>query len=543
MDLYGVMVDCAEGTVRQFAQQPYRFGDQRYLRIGRINKIFVTHMHADHTMGIITTLRNVLGIQKPKASTPDMPDPPEPIIPKVEIFGPRGMRNFIRTILTLTHTRSQDKYCVHELLLPGESPSASARSSYPDDTLHESELPGQDLPCDADGFWRNICLESVRYGGGRVKVAIDAGPIMHRDPCIGYVVREVIGPPKTEFEEGRPMPAGRNLVILGDTSDAAGIIPLVNTPPSLPSDDGTIEPSSSGLSLPRVSLLVHEATDSFIPTHIDPNRRTGKNRTAESVETKAIEKGHSTPSMAGTFARQIGAERLVLNHIGARFPAPATGRPQTGWERFRRECITEIERQAEETWRPRNGIKAIAAWDFCTIVIPPNKVETSIISYEERKSELMVWDREDQPLQRQVWEREEEVRQSLWVPGPGNVTRDATTSAGDVNMDVNPRGREPEVYRYREEKRVETVYERSVGGDSRPPTRGRGHSQARGGPYEQRREAHTRAPAGRGGASTRNSANQKRENSGSGGYGRRGGPSRGGGRGGYSYSDKRPRNL
>ena len=79
------VVDCAEGTVRQFAQQPYK--DHRRLRISRLTKVLITHMHgqyssyvlcimmrksmrpaADHTMGLITVLRIVLGIPKPAAS-------------------------------------------------------------------------------------------------------------------------------------------------------------------------------------------------------------------------------------------------------------------------------------------------------------------------------------------------------------------------------------------------------------------------------------------------------------------------------------------
>ena len=68
-----------------------------------------------------------------------------------------------------------------------------------------------------------------------------------------------------------------------------------------------------------VSLLVHEATDAYIPPRIDPDERTGRNRTKESVQKKAVERGHSTPEMAGAFARRVGAERLVMNHIGARY--------------------------------------------------------------------------------------------------------------------------------------------------------------------------------------------------------------------------------
>jgi ribonuclease Z len=36
------------------------------------------------------------------------------------------------------------------------------------------------------------------------------------------------------------------------------------------------------------------------------------------VSEKALSKGHSIPTMAGAFAKEVGAERLVLNHIGGR---------------------------------------------------------------------------------------------------------------------------------------------------------------------------------------------------------------------------------
>ncbi|KAK7682110.1 hypothetical protein QCA50_014696 [Cerrena zonata] len=356
------MFDCAEGTVRQFATQPHRYADGRHLKMSRVTKIFITHMHADHTMGIITLLRNVLGIHKP--STEPDEKTPEPILPKVEIYGPRGMRQFVRSIFTLTHTRSADKYTVHELLLSGESASASA-VSVENDPLHESELPGKDFPCDANGFWRNITSElCTGYGSGRYTLLVDAGPILHRDPCIGYIVREVILSPNSHYDPLGATPEGRNIVILGDTHDPSGLIPLINSPPTVVNEAETRD----GHYLPRVSLLIHEATDAYIPPYIDPMSKTGRKRTAESVLEKALEKGHSTPGMAGNFARQIGAERLVLNHIGARFPAPIPGRAQSNFERFRVACIQEIERQAEETWG--HG-KVTAAWDYYSISVPP----------------------------------------------------------------------------------------------------------------------------------------------------------------------------
>lgn len=259
-------------------------------------------------MGVITLLRNVLGFYKEETADNG--------VLKVEIYGPRGIRKMIRTIFTLTHSRSADKFAVHELLFPDETPSVPAGPTE-DSPLHQNELPGKDLPCDDRGFWRNITLEVCHgYGSGRYSLLVDAGPIVHRDPCIGYVVREVISNKRHPQDPSGPTPEGRNIVILGDTCDPTALVPLINSPPLPdPPEDEDPEPSHY---VPRVSLLIHEATDAFIPPSIDPNGKTGRKRTAQIVLEKALDKGHSTPAMAGRFARMIGAERLVLNHIGAR---------------------------------------------------------------------------------------------------------------------------------------------------------------------------------------------------------------------------------
>ncbi|KAJ7883914.1 hypothetical protein B0H14DRAFT_2564684 [Mycena olivaceomarginata] len=116
----------------------------------------------------------------------------------------------------------------------------------------------------------------------------------------------------------KPATPARKLVILGDTYDPSPIIPLCTAP----------------------SLLIHEAADAHIPCQISPRNK----RTPESVLRSTLARGHSIPSMASEFARTISAEKLVLNHIGGRFPAPRRDSDR------RMHVMREMEQQATDAW-------------------------------------------------------------------------------------------------------------------------------------------------------------------------------------------------
>nr|GAT61273.1 predicted protein [Mycena chlorophos] len=289
------MVDCAEGTMRQFAFQPYDTPIR--LKPNNVTKLFITHMHHEFD---------------PSASAHPRSDSPT-----IEIFGPAGIRTFIRSNMKMTLTRTADKYVVHELLQADDAPTTCDAAE-----LHPSEVPGRDIRCSEDGFWREITRGTSHGALGDVVVA--AGPILHRAPCLGYVF--------TEEDESK-----QQIVVLGDTFDASAILPLCRNP----------------------SLVVHEATDAHIPPEIQPYNK----RTAETVVRTALARGHSIPATAGAFAKAVGAERLVLNHIGGRFPAPRHDR-----DRSRQNVIREIEDQATVAWATP-GRRAMAAWDFCRITI------------------------------------------------------------------------------------------------------------------------------------------------------------------------------
>ncbi|KAJ7480454.1 beta-lactamase-like protein [Mycena galericulata] len=275
-------------------------------------KLFITHMHADHAMGVVTILRTILFA----SPTPVSVNTP----PKIEIYGPAGIRTFVRSLLKLTLTQTAQRYVAHELLRPEDTTTPCE----PPEVMHSSELVGRDIRCSDDGFWRTFTQGIGALG----PVVVDAGPILHRDPCLGYIIRE-------------PATPARKLVILGDTYDPSPIIPLCTAP----------------------SLLIHEATDAHIPCEISPRNK----RTPESVLRSTLARGHSIPSMAGEFARTISAEKLILNHIGGRFPAPR--RDSDRWMHVMR----EMERQATDAWgsgQDRDGKEAVAAWDFMRVTIP-----------------------------------------------------------------------------------------------------------------------------------------------------------------------------
>lgn len=58
-------------------------------------------------------------------------------------------------------------------------------------------------------------------------------------------------------------------------------------------------------------VLVHEATNTYL---------VGRDKTdLERITRLSVKHGHSTPFMAGSFAKRIRAKRLVLNHFSGRY--------------------------------------------------------------------------------------------------------------------------------------------------------------------------------------------------------------------------------
>ncbi|XP_021918972.1 zinc phosphodiesterase ELAC protein 1-like isoform X2 [Zootermopsis nevadensis] len=280
--------DCGEGAQIQLQKSP--------VRPSRITKIFITHLHGDHLFGLpglMCTLANMV---------PDRNDF------TLEIYGPQGLRKFIRDTLILSRSALTYNYVVHELI-PIAEQYPEDWNTWPADnlatgSLHPQEKQGKDITATNDLTWnvfdgQNVCVK--------------AGALMHSIPSFGYVIAEQDEPGKLDAEylkqlgvppgplysrikngEAITLPSGkaldplkvlgppkrgRKITILGDTSDSFRMVDLAQS-----SD-----------------IILHEAT------------------LENSMEEKAIDMGHSTPKMAAQYAEKVGARVLMLYHFSQRY--------------------------------------------------------------------------------------------------------------------------------------------------------------------------------------------------------------------------------
>ncbi|XP_062520672.1 zinc phosphodiesterase ELAC protein 1-like [Corticium candelabrum] len=288
------LFDCGEGSQIQLMKSN--------VKPGRIRKIFITHLHGDHLFGLPGLLCTIS-----QNSSADR----EP----VELYGPVGLRRFIRVALELSRSLLGFNYIVHELV-PLDDAIAVAERLPESDKLwqprhdaeglcHPNEIPGgRMISCDSSNIW---------HIGNFGALSIAAAPLSHRVPCFGYCISESEIPGKlnvellrskgilpgplygklkngeaivapngeivtTEEALGPPTP-GRKIVILGDTSESIRITSIAQ----------------------NCDVLVHEATNE------------------DELQETTIKNGHSTPTMAGQFATKVNAATLILTHVSQRY--------------------------------------------------------------------------------------------------------------------------------------------------------------------------------------------------------------------------------
>jgi ribonuclease Z len=394
------LFDCGEST--QLSVQK-----TSSIKPGKISKIFITHCHGDHSFGL-PGLLCLMGTDRDRDAPP------------IEIYGPEGLRMWLRVAIRYSVSRVVPPYRVHELMdvpmapeweeghrrngrfyyqlknegkrgmkwgtkgLAGEDTSSwisrapmvnlDPNKDFGEVNGGQDIYPVYDHPQSTDGapVW-----EVLDDGG----VSVFAAPMSHGVPCLGYVVQEDDRPGRLMPENVLPViERNRKALVESGVRNPMKLMALVKNLPvggSYTFPDGTIlhqedvvEPPGKGRKVvicgdtadcraieglaQDCDVLIHEATNTFLPG-VD------KEGNLRLVTRDAKIHGHSTPFMAGDFAKRVRAKRLVLNHFSARYKGDQSIESLT--------IMTRMERQAMKACElPENAVAC--AWDFMVLPVP-----------------------------------------------------------------------------------------------------------------------------------------------------------------------------
>ncbi|KAL7580217.1 hypothetical protein ACA910_012962 [Epithemia clementina (nom. ined.)] len=375
------------------------------IRPSKITKIFLTHAHGDHSFGL-PGLLCLMGQDRDRDSPP------------VEIYGPEGLRTWLRVAIRYSVSRIVPPYRVHEILDVPMAPewelAPRGRRYYYRGTgpSAEKRWGGKGLVGEDSESWitcaAKVKLEpSTSYGeidGGRdiypiydhplssdgapvwvvedeEDVKVFAAPMSHGIPCLGYVVEEQPRPGRLKNEVVEPI-VRRNADALKNAGfhvpmKAMAVIKNLAPGSFFTFPDGTIVTQEAAVEPPRqgrkivlcgdtcssrsltklalgADVVVHEATNCFLPG-ID------RDTSLRSVTKDAMLHGHSTPQIAGHFAKQVQARRLIMNHFSARYKGDPSVDSLSIMMRIEKRAITAS--GLDET-------TVAAAWDFMVVPIP-----------------------------------------------------------------------------------------------------------------------------------------------------------------------------
>lgn len=408
------LFDCGECTQLQIQRS-------KDIKPSKVSKIFVTHSHGDHTFGL-PGLLCLMGQDRDRSSPP------------IEIYGPEGLRQWLRVAIRYSVSRIVPNYIVHELKNVPMAPEwkevwnnrNGRRLFYYDDRRGRMEKvrwgdSSNSNPNADRTSWISRCNNNNaavilppdqqfgEIGDGRDiypiynhplssndnapvyevldegDVTVYAAPMSHSIPCVGYVVEECSKPGRLKPELIKPI-VEKNFNGLKEMGYRLPMKVLA-TIKSLPKGDsftfpdGTIVKqedvveeerigrkivicgdTSNSRSLENVGknadILVHEATNTYLPQF---DKDTSLLETTQDAKSH----GHSTPYMAGAFARRIQAKKLILNHFSSRYKGDATWESMCVMRNFEKQAI-----DGSRNWL--NDETVVSSWDFMTLPIPTN---------------------------------------------------------------------------------------------------------------------------------------------------------------------------
>lgn len=324
------IIDCGEATQHQILKTR--------ISPGNITRIFITHLHGDHCFGLpglMCMINNACNNLQDKKI--------------LQIVGPKGLRNMVRAALLSSGLALSFHYRVDELWSTGDHNIILNKkdgvqcnklqhySAVFEVPFHPSELPGENMLLHDDGTW--ILPPHPSVGSIASDWTLQAAPLVHSIESVGYVfdehphrgkidaaqLKERIMTEENKLYQSSKCGISNPLTLLGrlqrgesiQIQENGNLIKLTPgqfmTPPVRGRKIVVLGDTCDSRYLARLAanadVLVHEATNA----DVDPGEEEG------SVLEIAVSRGHSTPAMAGTFAKCCGVDKLVLTHFSSRY--------------------------------------------------------------------------------------------------------------------------------------------------------------------------------------------------------------------------------
>jgi len=246
-----ILFDCGEGVQRQMIKAGVGFH--------RKTKVFVTHMHGDHVLGLPGLFQTMSLLERER---------------KLEVYGPEGIGAFVEAIkqtVQFSLTFPIEVFEVKEAGMVCEEKEYKVHSAWADHgipslayALIEKPRPGEFHPEKAKslGVPEGPLWSKLQHGSS---VKLPNGRVVKSDEVTG------------------PFRMGRKIVYTGDTKPTKNLAKFAED----------------------ADLLIHDATFD------------------DELLERAQEDGHSTPSQAAETAKKAKAKWLILTHISARYRDPS----------------------------------------------------------------------------------------------------------------------------------------------------------------------------------------------------------------------------
>lgn len=245
-----IFFDCGEGVQRQMVRAGLGFNKKM--------RVFITHMHGDHMLGLPGLIQTMSLLDRTKT---------------LEIYGPEGLEDFVEAI---------EKTVQFTLTFP----------------LEIAEIEDEGLACEEREYevyaaWADHSAPALAYSfvekprPGRFypekakALGVPEGELwskLQHGSTVKLPNRRIVKPE----EVAGPQRFGRKIVYTGDGRSSKSLVKLAR----------------------NADLLIHDCTFD------------------DELAERAEEDGHSTPSQAAETAIKAKAKRLILTHISARYSKP-----------------------------------------------------------------------------------------------------------------------------------------------------------------------------------------------------------------------------